>query len=422
MFVLPRLVFESLSVMLIFTIMKSIFNHFDIGYLAVISIGMITLSHLLHRRFATKTVIAVGIAISLALGLAHTDFNWFFRGVYVLYYLYVWMSGIRLNLEHEDPSVYMRKFFFTGFVMVVLMITVGLSNIFYYIDTLSVYFLMYAVAVMLYIGKLNIESVYTERAANAMKRRSRNQYKGVLLNLFIILLVVFLIATALVNNADFFRDLLELALRPVGYMGERLSHFIENRLIERTSDNTDGEFLGIADEVTEMYTVDETRDARRSINYKLIAQIIFILGLVGGLVYYGLRLMKQHRVVEIEEEDYREIRENVFSSRLLYDNTLGRLLSTARKWFERSEKEPVLDFIRQRYRNVVALMIRSGQQISMSDTPDEILRKVVLIPEERESFERLTEVYKLHRYARTAPPNELVQKILDEELSYSRSE
>jgi Ca2+/Na+ antiporter len=358
----------------------------------------------------------IGGVASFAFGFINTQFSVFFRVVYGLYYLYIWIVGLRINVDYEYPTVYMRKFFYNSFAMVVLMLTVGLTNIFFYMNELSMYFVIYAVSVMLYIGKINIEAIYSDRDANEISGKKDNKYKGIVINMLVIFLIIFLIATALVDNSGFLRDVFEMALRPVGLFGERVSHFIENRLVEHPLKINEGNAAGSADPSADM--MEEYRQQRNhvNINYKLIVQILFAVGALIGLTIYARKLFKRGRLVEKEEVDYCEIRENVFSKKLLYDNTLGKMFGVMANLFSKKARPEPLESIRQKYRDTIMEMMGSGQEIVVSDTPDEILKKVVLTPEERERFTKLTEAYKQYRYSQTLPDQYEIDRIVKLEV------
>ena len=306
MLVLPRLIFETISPLIFFLIVKALFKHYDVGYVAVISIGIMLMSYVLNKRINDKRSLVLGMMIAIIFSMFANQFTITMKIIYCLFYFYIWIIGLKMNVNYEYPSVYMRKFYIHSLIMIAIMITIGLGNIAYYVNELSVYFIIYAIAVMLYVGKLNIEEIYSSREANDVKGK-KNKYKGIVLNILIIFLVIFMIANVLISNAELFKNFFEMVLKPVGLIGERFSKFIESKIIDRSVDGIgDGSLAGVAEEASEVYEYRENIERESRINFKLIFQIFVFSGSFILLLFYSLKLFKRDRIIEIEEEDYKE--------------------------------------------------------------------------------------------------------------------
>lgn len=413
MLILPRLIFETLSPLMFFLIVKALFDHYHIGYIAVIAIGIMLVSYVLNKRIKSRQSLIFGLITAIVFGMFLNQFTISMKIIYSLFYFYIWIAGLKMNVNYEYPSIYMRKFYIHSLIMIALMITIGLGNIAYYVNELSVYFIIYAMAVMLYVGKLNIEDIYSDREANDIKGK-KNKYKGIVLNILIIFLIIFMIANVLISNAELFKNFFEMALKPVGLIGERFSKFIESKIIDRSGDGIgDGSLAGVAEEASEVYEYRDNIERESRINFKLIFQILVFSGSFILLLLYSLKLFKRDRIIEIEEEDYTEVRESVFSKELLLSKTMKGIYNVVNRFFPKKNKSERLSPIRQKYKETIGELLQAGRYITISDTPDDILKKSLLNGEERKKMYELTNIYKKIRYSDEIVQNEEALKVID---------
>ena len=76
-----------------------------------------------------------------------------------------------------------------------------------------------------------------------------------------------------------------------------------------------------------------------------------------------------------------------------------KIFNVVNRIFPRKKESEHLSPIRLKYKETIDLLLKSGRFITISDTPDEILKKSLLNGEEREKMSELTNIYKKDRYS-----------------------
>ncbi|MBN2259442.1 MAG: hypothetical protein JW702_02795 [Clostridiales bacterium] len=399
LFILPRLVFETLSSVLMFLIAKSIFNNYDIGYIVLISFLVMITSYLLNQRVKNKGAFILGMFLSFIFASTVRENGIFQMLLYTIFYFYIWTVGLKINVSYENSKIYMKKFFFYTMAMLMIMMTIGLGDIYYYINELSLYFVIYSFSVMLYIGKLNVEDVYSDREANEIKGKKSNKYKGIIINIFIVFLIVVMVANVLIDNAIFIQSLVETMLKPIAYMGERFAWFVESRIVNRENvGDIIGAFQSSGDSTTEMLMTKEENINRNAIDLKIILQTFFIIFSLIALLLYYFKLNKREKTFICIEDDFEEVRENVFSMDYFINNIINKVKKIWKKTMPRNGKVEDLNEVRRKYKKTIEQLIQNNYLIDEFDTPDEIMGKINYDDIDKFQLAQLTKDYKINRY------------------------
>ncbi|MBS4534653.1 hypothetical protein GOQ29_03385 [Clostridium sp. D2Q-14] len=335
------------------------------------------LGELLKRKYQEankfrKIISIIGILISIIFGFYSTYSNFMFI-VFIIIYLYVWIQGLRMNINIDGTKDIITKIVFTSLTGFLFTIEMFFGHIRWYMEKLLPYLLIFLMISLVYLVRTNIYNAYD--SMNFINKKKNLKKFNMLSN---IVIVVFIIIIANMTLVFFDLGMINNKIFPITDMILNSLILLVSVIIKAFSivftffkinnDYEVPEWNNKKSNNNEMEQILEQNVTRQMLlSYLGWCMVVLIIIIIGYIIY---RLTKDIEKLKEDKEQLIEEKEFIINRRDIINSIANKIKNKKEKYNSKN-----INKVQQLFIDLSLSLINKGYKYKKEYTPREFLNQ-----------------------------------------------